>query len=130
MSLPTVFTQKCRFCNFHVVFGHFGRIVPPTSRPQLGNPGCNSQDTGFLREYTRLLPKEVQSLYWNQEQCTVYPVVVLRKVDGEIREDHFITISDGTKQDFPVVELANKKKHEHYRGLGISVDIEFELTLG
>ena len=35
---PTVLTQKCRFCHFHAVFGHFVQIVSPTSRPQLGNP--------------------------------------------------------------------------------------------
>ena len=37
-ATPIVLTQKCRFCNFHAVFGHFAQIVPPTSRPQLGNP--------------------------------------------------------------------------------------------
>ena len=63
--------------------------------------------------YTCLLPKEVQSLHWNQKQCTVYPVVVLRKVDSEIREDHFVIISDDTKHDVPFVKLANKKIHEH-----------------
>ena len=26
---PTVLTQKCLFCNFHAVFGHFAQIVPP-----------------------------------------------------------------------------------------------------
>ena len=38
---PTVLTQKYRFCHFHAVFGHFVQIVPPTSRPQLGNPANN-----------------------------------------------------------------------------------------
>ena len=33
---PTVLTQKCQFCNFHVVFGHFVQIVPPNSQPHLG----------------------------------------------------------------------------------------------
>ena len=35
---PTVLTPKCRFCNFRAVFGHFAQIVPPISRPHLGNP--------------------------------------------------------------------------------------------
>ena len=30
---PTVLTQKCRFCNFHAVFGHFAQIVPPPVDP-------------------------------------------------------------------------------------------------
>ena len=29
---PTVLTQKCQFCNFHAVFGHFVQIVLRTSR--------------------------------------------------------------------------------------------------
>lgn len=49
-----------------------------------------------------------QSLHWNQKQCRVYPVAVLRKVDGEIPEDHLIIISDDTTHDDPFVELANK----------------------
>ena len=84
----------------------------------------------FSENYTCLLPKEVQSLHWNQEQCTAYPVVVLRKVDSEICEDHFVIIIDDTKHDVPFVELANKKIHEHYRGLGISFDIDIEFNDG
>ena len=30
---PTVLTQKCRFCHFHAVFGHFVQIVPPLVDP-------------------------------------------------------------------------------------------------
>ena len=30
---PTVLTQKCRFCYFHAVFGHFVQIVPPLVDP-------------------------------------------------------------------------------------------------
>ena len=43
----------------------------------------------FLENYTCLLQKEVQSLHWNQEQCTVYPVVALRKIDSEVWEAHY-----------------------------------------
>ena len=25
---PTLLTQKCRFCNFQAVFGHFAQIAP------------------------------------------------------------------------------------------------------
>ena len=39
--------------------------------------------------YTCLLPEEIMSIHWNQEQATVYPVVVLKKVDGILCEDHF-----------------------------------------
>ena len=55
---------------------------------------------------------------------------MLRKADSEIREDHFVIISDDTKHDVPFVELANKKIHEHYKGLGISFDIYTEFNDG
>ena len=42
----------------------------------------------FSENYTCLLPYEVQSMRWTQNQCTVYQVDILRKVDGEIREVH------------------------------------------
>ena len=32
-SPPTVLTQKCQFCYFHAVFGHFFQIVPPLVDP-------------------------------------------------------------------------------------------------
>ena len=55
---------------------------------------------------------------------------MLRKVDSEICEDHFVIISVDTKHDVPFVELANKKIHEHYRELGISFDIGIEFNDG
>ena len=79
---------------------------------------------------TCLLPKEVQSLHWNQEPCAIYLVVVLRTVDSEIREDHFVIISGDAKHDVPFVKLANKKILEHCRGLGISFDIDTEFNDG
>ena len=35
----------------------------------------------FSENYTCLLPNEIMSIHWTQEQATVYPVVVLRKVE-------------------------------------------------
>ena len=32
---PTVLTQRCRFCNFYAVFGHFAELVSPTSQTHL-----------------------------------------------------------------------------------------------
>ena len=34
---PTVLTQKCRFCYFHAVFGHFAQI-PPHQLTPFGKP--------------------------------------------------------------------------------------------
>ena len=44
------------------------------------------------------------SLHWAEEQATVYPVVVLRKIDV-LHEYHFTFISDGIKHDVPFLEL-------------------------
>ena len=46
----------------------------------------------FSENYTCLLPQEIQSLHWTQNQCTVYPVVALRKVNDKIKEDYFVVI--------------------------------------
>ena len=57
---------------------------------------------------TCLLPNKVQLLQWNQEQYTVYPVVVLRKTDTIICKDHFTIISIDAKHNAPFIGLANK----------------------
>ena len=67
----------------------------------------------FSENYTCLLPQEIQSLHWTQDQCTVYPVVTLRKVNDEIKDDHFFVISDDIKHDVKFVELANIKIDEY-----------------
>ena len=40
----------------------------------------------FSKNYTCLLPEEIQSLHWVQETVTVFPTGVMRKVDNEIRK--------------------------------------------
>ena len=44
----------------------------------------------FSENYTCLLLNEIQSLHWTQDTATVYPVVVLRKVNEDVCEDHHI----------------------------------------
>ena len=80
----------------------------------------------FSENYTCLLPEEIQSLHWNQETATVYPVVVLRRVGDDIREDHIAFISKD-KQHVPSVEYCNNILHNHYEkeGLSINHDIEY-----
>ena len=77
----------------------------------------------FSETYTCLLPEEIQSLHWNQEQATVYPIVVLRKVGEEVREDHLIFISEDRKHDVPFVELCNDMLHKHYQDDGLSITV-------
>ena len=81
----------------------------------------------FSQNYTCLLPEEIQSLHWTQEQATIYPIVVLTKVVEDVREDHHVFISEDRHHDVPFVELCNNILHEHYRdrGLTITHDIEY-----
>lgn len=81
----------------------------------------------FSENYTCLLPEEIQSLHWTQETATVYPVVVLRRVNGDIREDHITFVSNDKKHDVPFVEKCNEWMHEHYREEGVTIkhDVEY-----
>ena len=44
----------------------------------------------FSENYTCLLPEEIQSLHWTRETATLCPIVVLRKLGEDIREDHLV----------------------------------------
>ena len=81
----------------------------------------------FSENYTCLCPEETMSIHWTQEQATVYPVVVLRKVDGILHEDHFTFISNDLTHDVPFVELCSAIIHTYYdeRDTNIEIDIEF-----
>ena len=81
----------------------------------------------FSENYTYLLPEKIQWLHWVQETATVYPIVVMRKVANEIREDHLVFISDDKKHDVLFVEKCNEILHHHYvkEGLQINHDIEY-----
>jgi len=81
----------------------------------------------FSENYTCLLPEEIQSLHWTQETAVVYPIVVLRKVNDVVREDHITFISNDKQKDVSFFELCNQKLHNHYvkEGLNILHDIEY-----
>ena len=81
----------------------------------------------FSENYTCLLPDEIQSIHWVQETASVYPIVVLRKVNNDIREDHITFISNDKTHDVAFVEYSNEILHRHYRddGLNIQHDIEY-----
>ena len=81
----------------------------------------------FSENYTCLLPEEIQSLHWVQETATVYPIVVMRKIGDDVREDHLVFISDDKKHDVPFVEKCNEILHQHYvkEGMFITHDIEY-----
>ena len=81
----------------------------------------------FSENYTCLLPEEIHSLHWVQETATVYPIVVMRKVEDDVREDHLVFISDDKKHDVPFVEKCNEILHNYYveNGNSIKHDIEY-----
>ena len=58
-----------------------------------------------FQKTTCLLPEEIQSLHWTQETATVYPIVVIRKNEDDIHEDHIAFISNYKKHDVLFVEL-------------------------
>ena len=84
----------------------------------------------FSENYTCLLPDEIQSLHWTQDTATVYPVVVLRKVNEDVSEDHITFLPDDKKHDVPFVELCNSRLHEHYAGEGVSITHDMEYNDG
>ncbi len=81
----------------------------------------------FQENYTCLLPEEIQSLHWTQETATVYPIIVLRRVGEDIREDHLTFIPDDKNHDVPFGEYCNDSLHKYYEdeGLSITHDIEY-----
>ena len=60
----------------------------------------------FSENYTCLLPEEIMSIHWTQEKATVYPVVVLWKVDSILHEYHFSFISNHVTHDVPLLNYA------------------------
>ena len=84
----------------------------------------------FSQNYTCLLPEEVMSMHWVQETATLYPVVVVRKIEDKMREEHFIFISDDHKHDVAFVEASNVIIHNYYKEKGLEINHDFELNDG
>ena len=57
-------------------------------------------------------------------------MVVLHKLNDEIKEDHFVVISNDIKDDVKFVELANIKIDEYYTQKGIVFENEIKLNDG
>ena len=57
----------------------------------------------------------------------MYPIVVLRKVNSRIREDHLTFITVDKKHEVPFVELYNECLHAFYKedGTNITHDVEY-----
>ena len=84
----------------------------------------------FSENYACLLPEEIMLIHWTQEQATLFPVVVLRKVKDIVREEHFVFISNDLQHDVPFVELCNDIIHERYKEMGIKIEHDIEFNDG
>ena len=71
----------------------------------------------FSESYACLLLEEIQSLHWTQETATVYPIVVIKKVEDDIREDRIVFIFNDKEHDVPFVEYCNDILHRYYKDL-------------
>ena len=70
------------------------------------------------------------SIHWTPEQATVSPVVVLRKVNSCVGENHFVFINDVLKHDVPFVEICNNIFHKYYADINMPVLIDIEFNDG
>ena len=84
----------------------------------------------FSENYNCLLPEEIHILHWTLETAKLCPMVVLRKVNDEIREDHITFLSDDKKHDVPFVELCNSCLHKHYKNEGLVIEHDIEYNDG
>jgi len=69
---------------------HTDRVLKMLDETLDDNTIVKIQD--FSENYTFLLPDEVYEIHWGQDECSLFPVVILRRVDREIREDHICFI--------------------------------------
>ena len=70
------------------------------------------------------------SVHLVQQRATLYPVAVVRNVNGVIREDHLIFISDDMKHDVAFVETCNNIIHDYYKSEGITILHDIEINDG
>ena len=67
-------------------------------------------------------------IYWTLGQATIFPVVVLRKVNNFVQEDLFVFISDDLKPDVPFVESCNNIIHKYYADINMPVLTDIKMV--
>ena len=67
-------------------------------------------------------------IYWTLGQATIFPVVVLRKVNNFVQEDLFVFISDDLKPDVPFVEICNNIIHKYYADINMPVLTDIKMV--
>ena len=60
----------------------------------------------------------------------MYPIVLMRKLGGNVREDHLVFISDDENHDVPFVEKCNEILCDHYAEGGFSIGHDIEYSDG
>ena len=84
----------------------------------------------FFENYKCLLPDEIQSMHWVQQSAALFPAVVIRNVDTELREEHLMFISNDLKHDVAFVEVVNDMIHKYYQEQDIQITRDFEFNDG
>ena len=67
----------------------------------------------FSENYTFILQNEVQSAYYNRNQCTIHPIVYHFKEDGVTKTKTVMCIAESTEHTTEAVHLFQKKFVAH-----------------
>ena len=94
-------------------------------------PGQMIKVEDFSKNYTCLVPDELQSLHWSQTQVTLFPAVTFYKdINGNLLEDHLVYVLDDKKHDCAFLELVYAKIHEYYKQKGVQINLDIEFNNG
>lgn len=67
----------------------------------------------FAENYKFLVQDEIQGYHWNKSQCTLHPVVVYTKEDGQLKDHSICFISDDLNHDVDMVYQILKETAKH-----------------
>ena len=63
----------------------------------------------FAENYSFIVQDEVQSFHWNKQSCTLHPLTVYIRENGELRQKSFCVISDDLEHDSSLVHQSQKE---------------------
>ena len=61
---PTVLTQKCWFCNFHTLFGHFAPIAPPHTHTAVFVGNDTFLTENITQDRKRFITQSKEMIFW------------------------------------------------------------------
>lgn len=63
----------------------------------------------FSENYSFFVQDAIQSHHWSNDQATLHPYVIYFKVNGEMKHENFVVISEKVSHDASSVHLFNTK---------------------